>query len=106
LQNYDAALVFATKYELPDTLSWTHFGDQQWNKEYFGYHYDLPPTVIAKLLHGDVVWLARTQGLWTAVLLFNRPQRVDARQTTTPIQTYAASGSTSAAQVEQSRLSR
>jgi 4-amino-4-deoxy-L-arabinose transferase-like glycosyltransferase len=106
LQNYDAALVFATKYELPDTLSWTHFGDQQWNKEYFGYHYDLPPTVIAKLLHGDVVWLARTQGLWTAVLLFNRPQRVDAPANSTPIQAYAAAGSTSAAHVERPQLAR
>jgi hypothetical protein len=66
----------------------------------------LPPTVIAKLLHGDVVWLARTQGLWTAVLLFNRPQRVDAPANSTPIQTYAASGSTSAAHVEQPQLAR
>ena len=32
LNNYDAALVFATKYELPDSLRWTHFGDEQWNK--------------------------------------------------------------------------
>ena len=75
IHNYDAALVFATKYELPDGLRWTHFGDGQWNKEYFGYHYDLPPALIAKLLHGDVVWLAKTRGLWAAVLLFDRPQR-------------------------------
>ena len=32
--------------------------------------------LIAKLLHGDVVWQAKSQGLWTAVLLFDRPQMV------------------------------
>ncbi|MES2222132.1 MAG: glycosyltransferase family 39 protein [Acidobacteriota bacterium] len=88
--NFDAALVFATKYELPDSLSWTHFGDEEWNKEYFGYHYDLPPTLIAKLLHGDVVWLAKTRGLWTAVLLFNRPQRVAIPAIPTPLQNAVA----------------
>lgn len=90
LHNYDAALVFATKYELPNSLRWTHFGDEQWNKEYFGYHYDLPPTLIAKFLHGDVVWLAKTRGLWTAVLLFNRPQRVSMPTTVGPLQIWAA----------------
>jgi 4-amino-4-deoxy-L-arabinose transferase-like glycosyltransferase len=90
LHNYDAALVFATKYELPNSLRWTHFGDQEWNKEYFGYHHDLPPILIAKLLHGDVVWQARTQGLWTAVLLFNRPQRVSITVNTTPLHAWAA----------------
>jgi hypothetical protein len=106
LHNYDAALVFATKYELPDTLSWTHFGDEEWNKEYFGYHYDLPPALIAKLLHGDVVWLAKTRGLWTAVLLFNRPQRVSVPASAAPIQTYAATRTSRSTQPLQSGLSR
>jgi 4-amino-4-deoxy-L-arabinose transferase-like glycosyltransferase len=74
LPDYDAALVFSTKYEAADTPSWLRFGDGDWNKRYFGDHYDLPPAVIAKLLHGDLVWSARSRGLWTAVLLFNRPQ--------------------------------
>jgi len=90
LHNYDAALVFATKYELPNSFRWAHFGDKEWNKEYFGFHHDLPPTLIAKLLHGDVVWQARTRGLWTAVLLFNRPQRVNVPARTTPHQVWAA----------------
>jgi 4-amino-4-deoxy-L-arabinose transferase-like glycosyltransferase len=106
LHNYDAALVFATKYELPDSLRWTHFGDKEWNKEYFGYHHDLPPTLIAKLLHGDVVWQARTQGLWTAVLLFNRPQRVDVPAKATPRQIWAATRTPWNPQPLQSRVSR
>ncbi|HZC43210.1 MAG TPA: glycosyltransferase family 39 protein, partial [Acidobacteriaceae bacterium] len=106
LHNYDAALVFATKYELPDALNWTHFGDEAWNKKYFGYHHDLPPTLIAKLLHGDIVWLARTRGLWTAVLLFNRPQRVNAPANATPLQTWAASRILRDARTPQSEVSR
>jgi hypothetical protein len=106
LHNFDAALVFATKYELPDSLSWTHFGDEAWNKEYFGYHYDLPPALIAKLLHGDVVWLAKTRGLWTAVLLFNRPQRAGISASSQPLQTYATSLSPRNAQSLQSGVSR
>ena len=57
MHNYDAALVFSTKYQLTNRLSWSHFGDGEWNKEYFGYHYDLPPALIAKLLHAT--WFGR-----------------------------------------------
>jgi 4-amino-4-deoxy-L-arabinose transferase-like glycosyltransferase len=74
---YDAALVFSTKYEAANTPRWMRFGDGEWNRKYFGEHYDLPPELIARLLHGDLVWTARSRGLWTAVLLFNRPQMAD-----------------------------
>ncbi|MEO6828402.1 MAG: glycosyltransferase family 39 protein [Acidobacteriaceae bacterium] len=74
LHGYDAALVFSTKYEAANTPRWLRFGDGEWNRRYFGEHYDLPPELIARLLHGDLVWSARSRGLWTAVLLFNRPQ--------------------------------
>lgn len=80
LPGYDAALVFSTKYEAADTPAWLRFGDGAWNREYFGYHHDLPPEMIAQLLHGDLVWQARSKGLWTAVLLFNRPQLADLRR--------------------------
>ncbi len=74
MPGYDAALVFATKYEAANTPAWLRFGDGDWNRKYFGEHHDLPPELIARLLHGDLVWTARSRGLWTAVLLFNRPQ--------------------------------
>lgn len=74
LPGYDAALVFSTKYEAVNAPTWLRFGDREWNRRYFGYHYDLPPAPIARLLHGDLVWRVRSRGLWTAVILFNRPQ--------------------------------
>ncbi|HET9086983.1 MAG TPA: glycosyltransferase family 39 protein [Acidobacteriaceae bacterium] len=74
LPGYDAALVFSTKYQSENTPAWLRFGDAEWNREYFGYHRDVPPGAIARLLHGDMVWRARSRGLWTAVILFNRPQ--------------------------------
>ncbi|HUZ05249.1 MAG TPA: glycosyltransferase family 39 protein [Acidobacteriaceae bacterium] len=74
LPGYDAALVFSTKYEAVNAPTWLRFGDREWNRRYFGYHYDLPPALIARLLHGDLVWRVRSRGLWTAVILFNRPQ--------------------------------
>jgi 4-amino-4-deoxy-L-arabinose transferase-like glycosyltransferase len=77
LHGYDAALVFATKYEAVSGPSWMRFGDSEWNRKYFDEHYDLPPELIARLLHGDLVWQVRTRGLWTAVLLFNRPQEAE-----------------------------
>ena len=77
LPSYDAALVFSTKYESDITPSWLRFGDGDWNRRYFGYHNDLPPALIAQLLHGELVWRIRSRGLWTAVILFNRPQMAD-----------------------------
>jgi len=80
-RGYDAALVFSTKYEAVNSPSWMRFGDGQWNQKYFGEHYDLPPEVIARMLHGDMVWKVRSRGLWTAVLLFNRPQMAGTKAT-------------------------
>lgn len=77
-RGYDAALVFSTKYEAVNSPPWMRFGDGQWNRKYFGEHYDLPPELIARLLHGEIVWKMRSRGLWTAVLLFNRPQMAEA----------------------------
>lgn len=74
LPGYDVALVFSTKYQSENTPAWLRFGDAEWNREYFGFHRDLPPGVIANLLHGDMIWRAQSRGLWTAVILFNRPQ--------------------------------
>jgi hypothetical protein len=44
------------------------------NRKYFGYHRDLPPREIARLLRGEIVWEDRSRGLWSAVIVFNRPQ--------------------------------
>lgn len=89
-QDYDAALVFSTKYQLTNSLTWFHFGDAAWNRKYFDYHQDLPPELIARLLHGGVVWQAESRGLWAAVLLFDRPQLVQFPRRTGPFNVNAA----------------
>jgi 4-amino-4-deoxy-L-arabinose transferase-like glycosyltransferase len=71
---YDAALVFSTKYEALTRPAWFHLSDQEWSRRYFDFHHDLPPEAIAKMLGGNVAWQVRGSGMWTAVLLFNRPQ--------------------------------
>jgi 4-amino-4-deoxy-L-arabinose transferase-like glycosyltransferase len=71
---YDAALVFSTKVRAEGLPDWLRFGDRPWNRKYFGYHRDLPPKEIARLLGGETIWEDRSRGLWSAVIVFNRPQ--------------------------------
>ena len=74
LPAYDAALVFSTKYEALTRPAWFHLGDEEWSRRYFDFHHDLPPDAIARMLGGKVTWHDDRSGLWTAVILFNRPQ--------------------------------
>ncbi len=70
MRGYNAALVFSTKFEvstLPSSLRW---GDQSWNRDFFGYHQDMPPEIVARLLGGTLVWKQRRNGLWAALILF------------------------------------
>lgn len=74
---YNAAIVFSTKQSansLPQSLRW---GDRSWNQRFFGYHADLPPELIARILHGTILWQREHNGLWAAVILLNTAQ--DAR---------------------------
>lgn len=65
---YSAALVFSTKYDPPPLIS---FG-RKLDEEYFGLHHDLPPEVIAQQLNGTLVWKKQDQGMWIALIRFNR----------------------------------
>lgn len=74
MRGYNVALVFSTKSSadgLPRALRW---GDMEWNRRYFGQHEDLPPELIAGLLHGAVVWQQKRHGFWAAVLVFGKAQ--------------------------------
>jgi 4-amino-4-deoxy-L-arabinose transferase-like glycosyltransferase len=74
MRGYNAAIVFSTKSDasaLPRTLRW---GDRSWDRRFFGYHQDLPPEMVARLLHGTVVWQQKRNGFWAAVLLFGSVQ--------------------------------
>ncbi|MFP5250464.1 MAG: hypothetical protein ACLGP3_11630, partial [Acidobacteriota bacterium] len=76
-EKYSAALVFSTKYDPPLPLFTLGQDEQALNERYFGMHHDLPPEIIAQILHGTMVWKDENQGLWVAVLRFNR--QIEAR---------------------------
>jgi hypothetical protein len=47
------------------------------DEQYFGLHHDLPPEAIALQLHGSLVWKREDQGMWVALIRFDR--QVEAR---------------------------
>jgi hypothetical protein len=76
---FDAALLFSTKYEPPRRL----LGDwPAWDRiktRFFGYHRDLPPEAGAQLLGGKIVFEKRLGGEWVAVVDLENPQAVEYR---------------------------
>jgi Dolichyl-phosphate-mannose-protein mannosyltransferase len=68
---YQVAYVFSTKYDQP-----TWF-DYQWRDRmaarYFDYHKDLQPDVIANILGGRIVFLARQKAEWVAIIEMEQP---------------------------------
>ncbi len=68
---YSAALVFSTKYDPAVKLS---LGprSQALDERFFGLHHDLSPEAIAIQLHGQLVWEREDQGMWIALIRFNR----------------------------------
>lgn len=84
-EKYSAALVFSTKYEPPPSLfSMVTKSEERMNERYFGLHHDLPPEQIALRLNGTLVWQEENQGLWVALLRFNRQVEARADPRTTP----------------------
>lgn len=65
---YSVALVFSTKYDPPPILSFGRRLDEQ----YFGLHHDLPPRMVAQRLGGTMVWRGEDEGMWIALIRFNR----------------------------------
>jgi 4-amino-4-deoxy-L-arabinose transferase-like glycosyltransferase len=72
-EHYTVGLIFSTKYSPRQSLLFGRF-NREMDSRYFGFHYDLPPALIARLLGGQVVWQQQSHGLWVAVLHFDRPQ--------------------------------
>lgn len=69
---YSVALIFSTKYNPPRRLSLGRI-NQRLDARFFGFHRDLDPALIARLLGGRVVWSQERKGQWAAVLHFDRP---------------------------------
>ena len=66
--NYEVALIFSTKYE-PPPARWDRW--RTWTElktRFFGFHRDLPPAAVAKILGGRVVFSEARQGQWIAVI--------------------------------------
>ncbi len=72
---YSAALVFSTKYDPPPLLP--SLSGEALDERYFGLHHDLQPEAIAQQLGGMLVWERRDDGMWIALIRFNR--QVEAR---------------------------
>jgi hypothetical protein len=81
-ENYSAALVFSTKYDPKSPLFTLGPASRALDEQYFGLHYDLPPDTIARQLGGTVLWRRDDDGMWVALLHFNR--QLDARLTAPP----------------------
>ena len=68
-QDYDVALVFATKYQPAgrnplDAIVWWRRAHERW----FDFHEDLTPEAAAAEMHARVVWSAHRGAFWTAIL--------------------------------------
>ncbi len=69
---YSAALVFSTKYDPPSPLFSLGARSKALDERYFGLHRDLTPEAIASQLGGRLVWESKDQGMWVALIRFNR----------------------------------
>jgi hypothetical protein len=76
-EKYSAALVFSTKYDLQSPLFTLGPASKAMDERFFGLHHDLPPETIASLLGGTIVWKREDDGMWVALIRFDR--QLDAR---------------------------
>ena len=66
--NYQAALIFSTKYE-PGPARWDRWRTwTEWKTLFFGFHRDLPAPAAAQILGGHIVFSERRKGQWIAVI--------------------------------------
>jgi hypothetical protein len=66
--HFEVALVFSTKYEPARSLldRWKRWEDLK--RRFFGFHRDLPPAAVARILGGRVVFSEERKGQWVAVI--------------------------------------
>ena len=76
-EKYSAALVFSTKYDPPASLFSLGAKSEALDEQFFGLHHDMPPELIAAELHGTMVWKRDDDGMWIALIRFDR--QVEAR---------------------------
>jgi len=77
--HFEVALVFSTKYEPAHPLldRWQIWTDLK--RRFFGYHRDLPPEAIARILGGHVVFPEERNGQWVTVIEMEQSEIQNAR---------------------------
>jgi hypothetical protein len=50
------------------------------DERFFGLHHDLQPETIARVLGGEMVWKREDEGMWIALIRFNRQVEAQLRQ--------------------------
>jgi Dolichyl-phosphate-mannose-protein mannosyltransferase len=69
---YDVVLAFSTKFEAPfDITDWPPWSG--FKTRFFGYHRDLAPEAIARILGGRIVMQERRRGQWIAIIAMEQP---------------------------------
>jgi hypothetical protein len=76
---YSVALVFSTKYDPQSPLFTLGAGSKALDERYFGLHRDMQPEAIASELGGTMVWKKVDDGMWIALIRFNRQFEAEAR---------------------------
>jgi hypothetical protein len=66
--NFDVALVFSTKYQPARDLLGHSKRWEELKTKYFGFHRDLPPAAVARILGGRVAFAETHKGQWVAVV--------------------------------------
>jgi hypothetical protein len=79
--HFGAALVFSTKYEPARPLldRWKTWVELK--RRFFGFHRDLPPAAVARILNGRVAFSEERKGQWIAVIEMQQGEILDANGT-------------------------
>jgi hypothetical protein len=70
--NFAVAVIFSTKYEPAHSLfdRWTSWVDLK--TRFFGFHHDMAPSAVARILGGNIVFSESRKGQWIAVIEIER----------------------------------
>jgi hypothetical protein len=77
--HFDVVLAFSTKYDPahPVLRPWKTW--EELKRRFFGFHRDLPPAAVARILGGRIVFSAERKGQWVAVIEMEQREMQNAR---------------------------
>jgi hypothetical protein len=83
--HFEVALVFSTKYEPAHPLldRWKPWEDLK--RRFFGFHRDLPPEAVARILGGRIVFPEERKGQWVAVIEMEHEEILNAGAQAKPL---------------------